>query len=167
MTLTRIITWIIIGIIASLIAGVVIYPYTYGGEGKLEISVILEKSEMSINETINATVVVKNVDDRPIRVMRLFRSTWMFLKYSNGSTVEYTGKRLLMSPPTNSELMMLKPGDSISRNQIISRLNWDLKNNSIHLVYVQLQWSEKISFLLNFPHWHGSIVSDEVELKVS
>jgi hypothetical protein len=158
---------IIVLIILCAILGILIYPYTYGGEGNLEVTVSLEKSKMSINETIHATITVKNVDDHPIRVMGLERSIWVFLKYSNGSVVEYTGPLIDMAPPINFELVMLKPGESVSRNESISCLEWNLKNNSTHMVYANLHWSEKISFLLNLPHWQGNIVSDGFELKVN
>ena len=120
--------------------------YTYGDDDKLELFLELEKSEMSVNESVNAKVIVKNVGDRPIRFLRPAYTMWVYPQHVNGSSVGYLGPDYDLSKPKNEDLITLDPGEEFIYNKKISRSYWDFQSNTTY--------------------WGGDMVTDGVELRV-
>jgi hypothetical protein len=158
---------IVAGIIIVLTVAIIVYPYTFGGEGKLEITVILEKPKMSVKEEISATVIVKNVDNHPIRVLEPVYTLWLYLTYLNSSNVHYKGPVYSLAAPSDRALITLNPQETITRTYHISNRTWEISSDSKYMVYARLKYMGEDDKYLTLPHWKGTLISNGYELEVT
>ena len=168
--------WIVIIIVIAIIASILIAyqysPYSWGDKGTLEISISLDETNITINNTINTTVVIRNIGDTKVRILPTTRIDVFY--ESNGTLVERID---LMSgyyiPPDNSKLIILEPDQNYTFTNFISPPNdlvshyWNLNDNTTYFAQVRfLTFSDSHYEDITLPYWTGEIESNTVDFHI-
>ena len=172
--------WIVIIIVIAIIASILIAyqysPYSWGDKGTLEISISLDKTNITINNTINATVTIENIGDTKIRILSTYDGgSRMDVYYkSNGTLLERNDvfSRYFI-PPDNSRLIIIEPGQNYTFTNLISPPDddvsyiWMLSENTTYFAQARfLKFSDSYYEDITLPHWTGELESNTVDFHV-
>ena len=151
-------------IILVIILGSCIYPFTYGKKGSLSVKVTFDNNIISVNESLNVVIIIKNIGDTKIR---LLDTTWtldIIVEDVNGTQLDYIGEEYKLRRPFGFDLKTIKPGQEISVDYNVNSY-WSIKNGSKNIIYAILSDNDDDHFLL-LPRWTGEIRSDPVSFEV-
>lgn len=152
-------------LIIIILASILIYPFTYGDDGKLAVSVVLDKNRISFNERINATITIKNTGDTKIRLLDTIYTLHLYVEDSNGSKVN-VGDVVDLKIPSVFDLITIDPGDQITVTKGIG-INWYIATTNItYYIYAILSDLYSNDLYLWLPHWTGEIISNKTSLYV-
>jgi hypothetical protein len=157
-------TPIIIGAIFAIsILLVCIYPFTYGNGNNesLSLNLTIDKTTIVVNESLNASIIIKNIGKTKIRLLDPIYTLSIDLMNINGTRPNYIGIEIKLMRPTIFHLKTLKPNEELIIIYGISS-NWELEENISYNIYALLQ--DDINLIL--PHWQGKIESDLVSFQV-
>ena len=92
----------------------------WGEEGELKLTITIERTEMSLNETIGLEYNITNIGDTDLRVLYpIGPQIEIFDSFNN--SVQWVGAVIPTPPsPTNDDLEILEKGESKNFNYIIS-----------------------------------------------
>lgn len=141
--------------------------YRWGREGTLAIDIFLDRSELAVNATLNYTLVLTNIGERPVRLFIKFTGMGCELLEENNATPEYFGP-FKGAPPMplddstfNSMMQVLEPGRNITQagkfaNHTAAGGHFDLRpGRTYHLVgYYSCREDRPYPAL---PHWLGEV----------
>jgi hypothetical protein len=157
--------------------GYMYHPYTWGSDGKLSVGISMDRGGMSLNGTIDVTIVLRNSGSTTVRLNCGSNYPYFSLTGENGESVKYNYFGPAMSPPRrltdqefNEELREFKPGDTITGKGSIRRYvngthqwdgtsGWDLKANTTYRVTGMYDSGEQRGFPVH-PYWTGTVRSE-------
>jgi len=148
-------------------------PFTWGASGTLTISMALDKTEMNVKESINATVILKNSGSERLRVLQYFSDAGfnVYLVDENGNEVRYLRPPYMTMKrgPTdyNSYMTVLEPGATLKSTTLIRNMthSWDIQANHTYQVMGEY-YSEPISQSGVMPHWTGTVKAEPITIYV-
>ena len=159
------ITFIVIIMIILSIYHFYIKPHSWGEEGQLQLILTSDRSDMNINESINITYTIKNIGNSNLRILYPIGPQIQIFNSTN-SSVNWIGP--IMDPPsspTNSNLHVLKKGETKSFNYIISSGHWDLKSNETYRI--KASYYSGVQDQISLPYWKGKVYSNELFFNVN
>jgi len=144
-------------------------PYTWGDNSALSITIKGDKPalihdgiiRMHENDTLNLIINLTNTGDHDLRILTWGINICVF--YLNDTVVDWIGPVYAPPPPPkNSDLYVLKAGDSIIKTGgiSVSFQCWDLKINQTYKVVGLFNAPKEDSITL--PYWTGAIKSDDI-----
>jgi hypothetical protein len=144
--------------------------YRWGREGALAIDISLDRSELPVNATLDYTLILTNIGERPVRLFIKYFGMGCELLDENNATPEYFGP-FKGAPPMrlddstfNSMMQVLEPGQNITQsgnfaNHTVAGGHFDLwPGMTYHLVGYYSCHEERPYPAL--PHWLGEVRSE-------
>ena len=166
---------IIVGVLVAVVIVVVLvaaiaYPYFYarswGAKGKLTLTLVLDKTTMDLNGSINVQYKLTNTGTTDLRVVNPNYGSWVTVLYMNGTHVEWVGPSYAPpTRPTDDSLVTLKPGQSITHTSAISTHDWALEHNTTYKTVSSYYSGDEEKITL--PYWKGTLTSNEIVFNVT
>ena len=164
---------LIITVVSVTISLIVIFPldgykYTYGWYGELELQIYIDDTVLTLglDNSFNATYVLKNIGKTTVRVLPFSVNFSPHAYYPNGSAVRFNGSIGGAAIFTDHDLIEIHPGKKIQYCYQFSFLRWDfstLGNYSVDGVYFSHR-SNRDSITL--PIWEGRLTSSSADLRI-
>jgi len=142
--------------------------YRWGREGTLKLDLALERTEISVNESLNYTVTITNVGKERVRLYMGYSGAWTSLLDDTNQTPRYFGP--MMAPPPrpdderfNSMMKVLEPGKNITQsgryaNHTAGGGYHDIQPGRTYHVIAGYSCSDERSYPA-LPHWQGELSS--------
>lgn len=164
--------WLVLGYVLIFtiptvsLVGYLVYPYTWGRDGSLAITLSLERTTMPVNESINFTITLTNSGATPVRVFMGYYLLVSRLLDENNRTPDYFGPRPAPLPPLddngyNSAMRTIGPGRFIEQrgsylNHSGTQRYHDLQPGRTYHIVAAYACSEERGFPV-LPHWMGEV----------
>ena len=143
--------------------------YLWGREGTLALDLFLERTEISVDESLNCTVIITNIGTERVRLYIGYSGAWTSILDDTNQTPEYLGPK--MAPPArpndvqfNSMMKVLEPGRNITEsghygNHTAGAGYHDLRPGTAYHVIAGYSCSEDRPYPA-LPHWLGELRSE-------
>jgi len=143
--------------------------YGWGKEGKLKLDLALERTEITINESLNYTVTLTNIGTETVRLYIGYFGAYASIQDENNQTPRYFGP--MMAPPLrpddpmfNSMMKVIEPGHNITErgsfaNHTAGGGQHDLRPGKTYHVIAGYSCTEDRPYPA-LPHWLGELRSE-------
>jgi hypothetical protein len=156
---TKIVIVIVVLILVFALVVPIYMTYSWGEKGELDLTISLDKDTIDIDGTITVTWTLENVGDTKVRIIPPSRGH-IRITDSNGTRVWDRGPDFeAPPPPTNRDLRVFKPGETITMKRSINDKDWELRSNETYSVYGFYTSVEEESVTL--PFWKGELQSNK------
>ena len=164
-------------IIFLLIFYFIIYPYTlgdksWGEDGELSLEISIDKTELTLNNSLNVTFTLQNIGDSDLRVISHFLFSIRIYDLTN-NTVNYTGEIGIFPILKNDDLEILHSKKSLTSGYRI-KYNYDPRENEYYDWEFDINKAYRVIGHYNsgdhneitLPYWKGELRSNELYFTV-
>ena len=179
MKVTRV-PFVVLAVVILVLAGSLVYywriykeplppEYLWGREGTLKLDLALERTEITVNESLNYTITITNTGKEKVRLYIGYFGAYARILDENNQTPAYLGP--VMEPPSrpddarfNSMMKVLEPGANYTEkgrfgNHSAGAGQHDLRPGHTYHVTAGYSCSEDRPYPA-LPHWLGEVSSE-------
>ncbi len=140
--------------------------YRWGRDGTLKLDLALERTEITVNDSLNYTMTIKNIGKEKVRLYFGYFGAWSRLLDETGHIATYKGPPMA-PPPTpddarfNSMMKVIEPGRSITQDGKFGNYSTgsglhDIRPGKAYHVTAGYSCHEDRPYPV-LPHWMGDL----------